>query len=211
MKTMNLSLFGFVFVLLAALFAEAQSLSSVKVLGVTYSGSGCPQGSVQTVISPEVNQFSILYDNFTMDVGGQTNETTDTKSCEVQIRMKLPFGTALNVESADFRGFISLDGGVIAHHQVQHQVGSNKLATFGFGNQIFQGPVQKNYLIQSQKPDFKLPKALRCLPLKKEVTLSVRTRIKMTGGEGARLGLMTVDSADGRIEQRYVLSLTRCF
>lgn len=190
--------------------AQAQNIRDIQVLGVTYQGSGCPQGSVNTVFSPDVSAFSILYDQFVMDVGGQTQETTDTKSCEVQIRVKLPFGTALNVESADFRGFVSLDGGVFAQHEVQHQIGSNKLASFGFGSQLFQGPVQKNYLIQSQKPNFKLSKLLRCLPLKREVTLSVRTRIKMTGGEGARLGLMSVDSADGKIEQKYLVSLTRC-
>ncbi|MGZ5278586.1 MAG: DUF4360 domain-containing protein [Pseudobdellovibrionaceae bacterium] len=211
MKTMTVSMLGLALILISAFAAEAKDLSSLKVTGVTYAGSGCPQGSVQTVFSPDAGQFSILYNSFSLNVGGATLESTDTRGCEVSINLKLPFGYAINVESADFRGFVALDGGVIAQHTVDHKVGSNKLATYGFGTQIFTGPTQENYFIRSEKPKINLPKLVQCLPLKQNTTLMVRTRVKMTGGDGPRQGLMTVDSADGQIEQRYVLSLRRCF
>ena len=56
----------------------------------------------------------------------------------MQIRLKSPFGYKVQVETADFRGFVALDGGVVAEHTVNHQVGSNRLASYGFGAQIFQ-------------------------------------------------------------------------
>jgi hypothetical protein len=211
MKTMSLSLFGLAFVLLGAFASEAADLSSVQITSVTYKGSGCPDGSVHTVFSPASGQFSILYDAFSVNVGGITRETTDVRGCEVNIGLKLPFGYAINVESADFRGFVALDGGVIAQHTVDHQVGSNKLASYGFGTQIFAGPKQENFLIQSQRPNIKLPKLLQCLPLKQNTNLMVRTHVKITGADGPRQGQLTVDSADGQIEQKYVLSLRKCF
>lgn len=211
MKNANLIMLSLVLVLLSAFTADAADLSSVKITGVNFQGSGCPQGSVHTAFSPQSGQFSILYDAFTLNVGGPTMQNTDVRGCEVRIDLKLPFGYAINVESADFRGFVSLDGGVIAQHTVDHQVGSNKLATYGFGTQIFAGPKQETYFIQSQKPNIRLPKLLQCLPLKQNTTLMVRTHVKITGADGPRIGLMTVDSADGQIEQKYVLSLRRCF
>jgi hypothetical protein len=209
-KTNPLALFFMAVLFLSALAVRAADMSSVKVTGVTYQGSGCPQGSVNSVFSPGNTQFSLLYDAFTLNVGGPTMQNTDVMGCEVSVNLRLPFGYTISVDSADFRGFVSLDGGVVAQHTVDHQVGSNKLATYGFGTQLFSGPTQQNYFIQSQKPNLKLPKFLACLPLKQNVTLMVRTRVKMTGAEGPRLGLMTVDSADGRIEQKYALSLRRC-
>ena len=116
MKSIHFTLFSLALVLLSAFAADAADLNSVKVTGVSYQGSGCPQGSVQTVFSPENGQFSILYDSFSLNVGGPTMQNTDVRGCEVLINLKLPFGYAINVESADFRGFVSLDGGVIAQH-----------------------------------------------------------------------------------------------
>lgn len=212
MKTNSLSLLAFLFVLLVAVFAaEAADLRDVRITGVSYSGSGCPQDTVSTAFSPDTSSFSILYSAMNLNVGGPTIQSTDTRSCEVQIRVRLPFGYGINVESADFRGFVSLDGGVVAHNEVQTQIDSNPLAALGFGVQVFAGPRQENYLLRAQRPNLQLPKALLCLPLKRDRTLTVKTRIKMTGGEGARLGMMSVDSADGRIEQKYLLSLRRCF
>ncbi len=208
--TNPLSLFFMAVIFLSALAVRAADMSSVRVTGVTYQGSGCPQGSVTPVFSPENSQFSLLYSAFTLNVGGATMQTTDTMGCEVLINLRVPFGYTVNVDSADFRGFISLDGGVIAQHSVEHQINSNKLASYGFGTQLFAGPTQQNYLVQSQKPNIKLSKLLACLPLKQNITLKVRTHVKMTGADGPHLGLLTVDSADGRIEQKYALSLRRC-
>jgi hypothetical protein len=210
-RTFAVLTFGFLATLLASELATAGRLDGVQVVNVSYQGDGCPQGSVQTAFAPNVSEFSILYSALTMNVGGPTGQTTDSRGCEVQIRLKVPFGYTINVESADFRGFVSLDGGVMAQHSVEHQVGTNRLATYGFGTQLFVGPRSENYLIRSQKPNLQLPRLLQCLPLRRETTLSVRTHIKMTGGETSHLGLLAVDSADGKIEQKYSLSLKRCF
>lgn len=191
--------------------AQAQVLGGTQFNGLSYGGSGCPQGSVNTVFSPDSGQFSILYSAFSLNVGGYTQQTTDTMSCDVVLNFRLPFGYALNVESADFRGSVVLDNGVVAQHTVEHQINENKLATFGFGVQLFAGPRQENYFIQSQKPNLKLPKLVQCLPLKQNVNLKIKTRVKMTGATSSRVGILTVDSADGQLEQKYYLSLRKCF
>lgn len=208
MKTTSLSFFGFVFILLAAVFSEAQDLGSVQVLNVSYGGTGCPAGSVDTTFAPQNNQFSVLYGAFEVAVGGEVPLKNDQKMCDVRIDLRLPQGTTLNIEAADFRGFVLLDHGVSADHSVDHQVGSTKVSNFGFGTQTFNGPIQDTYFIQNIRPNLK--DKVKCHPHKNDITIKIKTRIKMKGGDPTRMGLMTVDSADGKIEQKYHVSLRPC-
>lgn len=190
--------------------ALAQNLKSTRLTSVDHGGSGCPQGSVRTIFSPESGQFSVLYSAFNLSVGGSTSESTDVMGCEVNLNFRVPFGYSLQVDQADFRGSVALDPGVVAQHSVDHQLNNNKLASFGFGTQIFAGPVNDVYFVQSQRPNLQLPKLLACLPLRRDVQLKIRTRVKMTGATSSRIGILTVDSADGQLEQRYQLSLRKC-
>ncbi len=205
------SFLGALLTLLMSAASFAADLHSVQILDVHYNGAGCPAGSVDTTFSPDNAEFSILYDAFTMQVGGQTGQTTDAKNCEVQIHMHVPYGYAVNVDSADFRGFVGLDSGVFAEQNVNHQFGSNRFATYGFGAQIFAGPRQENYFLRSIRPTTRLSKLLQCFPVRQDTNLSIRTHIKMTGGNSSHQGLMTVDSTDGKVEQHYKVSLRSCF
>jgi len=209
LKTTSFSLIGFIFVLMAAFYAEAQDLGQVQVLDVTYGGTGCPGGTVDTTFAPQNNQFSVLYSAFDVSVGGDAPAGNDQKSCDVHIQLRLPPGATLNVEAADFRGFVALDEGVSAQHSVDHKVGSTKVSNFGFGTQTFQGPYQDAYFIQNIRPNVKDNKP-KCHPHKNEIAVKIRTRIKMKGGDQNHQGLMTVDSADGKLEQKYHFTLRKC-
>src|SRR4051812_3639288 len=41
----------------------------------TYSGAGCPQGSVSAALSPDSRELSILFDNYIVRAGGASART----------------------------------------------------------------------------------------------------------------------------------------
>lgn len=187
------------------------SLANFQVRDLKYSGDGCPANTVQVIMAPDNSSFSVLYDAFTMEAGGSTSQSTDTKSCTLKFEIDIPKGKYVDIKAADFRGFASLAKGVVVEQTVRHQVGFNKLANSGLGFQLLVGPTEGDYVVTSSKPTTKISKLLACLPLKDETQIILKTRIKMTGASNNRPGLMTVDTTDGRIEHKFYLNLKSCF
>lgn len=109
-----------------------QAQTPVSFRGVTYSGSGCPQGTVSTVTSPDGTSLSILFDEFRAEVpqydGNNDNEsvpgrgrpnqrntvTLAHRKCALSFIADLPPGTkADSLEiSLEARGATILDPGV---------------------------------------------------------------------------------------------------
>lgn len=119
-------------VLASMVFVTALQAQSVSFKGVTYSGSGCPQGTVSTAISPDGSSLSVLFDEFRAEVpqydgnndndghtnrGRRNNRNTATLShrkCALSFIADLPPGTkADSLEiSLEARGATILDPGV---------------------------------------------------------------------------------------------------
>src|SRR5690348_6670063 len=51
-------------------------------------GTGCPQGSVSTVLSPDGQSLSLIFEQFSLEVGGTTGRKTDQKFCHVGVPIK---------------------------------------------------------------------------------------------------------------------------
>jgi hypothetical protein len=175
---------------------------------ITYGGDGCPQGSLSAVLSPDASEITIFFDAFQTRVGADL--TTARAACEVKLNIRKPKLWSYKIESVDFRGFVFLDRGVRAEQKVDFQNGP-AMAGFNksFGYQRFSGPINQNYTLSTIKP-LNGPDLLSCLPAKKNVELKIRSSIELKGGGGAQGGMMTVDSVDGRVIQKYRLSWISC-
>ncbi len=122
------------FLVLASMVYASVVLAQTQVSfrEITYSGSGCPQGTVSTAISPDGSSLSVLFDEFRAEVpqydgindndghpgrGRQNNRNTTTlahKKCALSFVADLPPGTKadsleINLEA---RGATILDPGV---------------------------------------------------------------------------------------------------
>lgn len=199
-------------VLMISLVANAQSFhpSKVRVQYAKHSGSGCPHGSVQAVLAPDASAITILYDRFEARAGGGSGVGDAESECRVEVKLDIPLLWSVNVDSVDVRGFVSLERGMTAYQDIRVQTGIGKNPfNFGFGLQQWRGPVQKNFILSSAKP-LEGPNWLSCIPAKDETKINLRTRLKVERGAHDREGLITVDSADGRLIQRYKLSWRNC-
>lgn len=182
--------------------------SEIALEGVSYGGPGCPQGTVTTILSPDASELTVLFDAFDARVGADQSNTE--MNCEVRLNIRKPRLWSYKIESVDFRGFVHLDAGVRAEQRVMFQNGPSHAGfNKSFGYQRFNGPISQNYLLTTVKP-LNGPDLLSCLPAKKNVELKIRSTVELKGGGGAKGGMMTVDSADGRMIQKYRLSWISC-
>ena len=187
--------------------ASAQQL---QLQSVEYAGTGCPQGSVTAQLAPDGSALTVLYDRFDLRVGADT--TQGMQDCKIVLRLKKPLLAGFRIESADFRGFIYLDPGVVADQQVRVGSGSIKelrQITTEFGYQRWQGPVNQNFNLTTVRP-LKTPPILDCIPPRENTQIVIESKIRVGQAGGSRIGQLTVDSVDGRIVQRYNLKWVNC-
>jgi hypothetical protein len=79
---------------------------------VTYGGTGCPQGSVGSIISEDGTTMTLIFDSYVASMGSGISITESRKNCQLNIDLLYPAGFQYSVFSADYRGYVALDKGV---------------------------------------------------------------------------------------------------
>ncbi|HVY51510.1 MAG TPA: DUF4360 domain-containing protein [Devosia sp.] len=116
-------------------FAYADDIS----LGTPgYGGTGCPGGSVDTVLSPDAKSLSILFDSYVVDAGGDTGKTFDRKSCNIAIPVHVPQGLSISVLAIDYRGSNTVPAGGQTDFNVEYFFAGTRGPTF---KKTFKGPI----------------------------------------------------------------------
>ncbi len=197
--------------LLLTIKSWALAPGQVSIEYVALEGRGCPAGSVAVQLAPDASSFTVLYDQFQLD--GRAASLAEIKTeCKVTIKLRKPLLLGFAVESMDMRGFIQLDAGVRASQKVTVKsgaVGPIRQLQSDFGYEQWQGPVQQNYLISTLKP-IRRPEILNCIPPRKDTKIEISSKLQIQNLSSGRVGLMMVDSADGRMVQKYNLRWTNC-
>ena len=88
---------------------SANTTPTPTMLNPTYNGSGCPQGSVSTALSPDKTALSVLYDEFRLiDTARRRILTTN---CQLKIPIHVPKGLQVSIVQMDYRGFADVPKG----------------------------------------------------------------------------------------------------
>ncbi len=185
----------------------AQSLSIEEV---QYSGTGCPQGSVSIELAPDASSFTVLYDRFDLRVGAESTE--GMMDCLIRVRLKKPRQMGFRIESADFRGFVQLDPGVVGVQKIRltsGTVGASRKALAEFGYEKWKGPINENFVISALGP-VEPPEVVDCAPARERSVIVLDSKIRIRKAGGSRVGQITIDSVDGRLTQKYNLRWTDC-
>lgn len=110
--------------------------SQVYINGITYGGTGCPQGSLSSFISADrqtfVNawtftavvadlyvpyRFTLIFDEYVASIGPGVAITENRKNCQLDIDLQYPSGFQYSVFNADYRGYAALDANVTGTQQ----------------------------------------------------------------------------------------------
>jgi len=86
--------------------------AQITIIESSYSGSGCPQGTVSTSTSPDKTVITYGFDQFQTYIGPGTKASDHSKNCQLHLNLKYPGGFQYAVVDATYHGFARLDKGV---------------------------------------------------------------------------------------------------
>ncbi len=183
--------------------------AGLLITEVISGGAGCPQGTVQVVMSPDATAMTVLYDAFHLNV--KDANSVAIMDCEVRVKFEKPAATNFGIESADFRGFVSLEPGLVALQKVHVRSGSTReerLASAEFAEQRWIGPVNEEFILTTHRPSG--VEMVGCHPTREKTRVVIRSRIRINSRRSGGSGQLTVDSVDGRVAQKFNLKWQSC-
>jgi hypothetical protein len=135
-------------VALSALASAVPASADDIALGVPgYGGSGCPAGSVSTVLSPDMKTLSLIFDQYEVSAGGTTGRSYERKSCNVAIPVHVPNGYSISIFSVDYRGFNHLPRGATSQFNVEYFFAGGRGPAF---RRTFWGEQESDYFINNE-------------------------------------------------------------
>jgi len=91
---------------------DAPSGHDIAIQAVTYGGTGCPDNTVQGLLSDDRTTITLSFDQYTVQSGPNIPATERRKFCQLQLKLKYPGGFQYSVFGADYRGYGSLEKSV---------------------------------------------------------------------------------------------------
>ncbi|KAG7123068.1 putative secreted protein like [Verticillium longisporum] len=85
--------------------------NEIQIVSAQFSGSGCPQGSVSTTISPDRTVITFGFDRFQTYIGPGIPFAERTKNCNLHLNLRYPSGFQFAVVESTYHGFAQLDQG----------------------------------------------------------------------------------------------------
>ncbi len=171
----------------------------IEIQNFQYQGTGCKPGSVASMLSPDAKSFTLLFDNFIVE---NASETPATKNCVVQFHLKVPQGWALALYTLDYRGYVDIRERAVGRMRSAYNFLPDMDKEKEVGHYREVGPQQKDYFYRQMTPansaDYSTCKG-------KHRHLRINTAITVKG-----TGVMTVDSQNGEIVQKYGIAWKRC-
>jgi hypothetical protein len=176
----------------------------ITVTGVTFSGTGCPAGSVGTFLSADGSTYTLIFDSFTAAVNAGA-AAVNTVGCSVKLALKYPNGYSMSVSQQTYRGSVQLDSKVTAAQS----------ATYNFGLPIplasassqFTGPVDQDF---TRTENVTLA-ALALSPCNGAGTLTINTSLSVSNrANSAGQGIFTESSQDGKLTSQLGLQWYKC-
>lgn len=85
-----------------------------------YGGTGCPQGTVGTTLSPDNKVLSVIFDAFMAQAGKGAGVSIDRKTCNLAVPVHVPQGLSVSVLKVDYRGYTYVPSGAMARFNVEY-------------------------------------------------------------------------------------------
>ncbi|MBY0383746.1 DUF4360 domain-containing protein [bacterium] len=196
------------FIFLLVTIATAMASADDIALGEpAYGGTGCPQGTVGTTLSPDNKVLSVIFDAFMAQAGKGAGVSIDRKTCSLAVPIHVPQGLSVSVLKVDYRGYTFVPTGAMARFSVEYFLKSfNSESTGPKGSRTFLGPVDKDYIISNELA----LSGIVWSACGQDVNLRINTSMLAKTNTKNQDVLATVDSADIAAGMVYHLQWKKC-
>ena len=191
------------FLAAALTLAQTALADGLRLGDPGYGGTGCPAGSASATLSPDQTSLSILFDQFTVEAGGNTQKMVDRKSCNIAIPVHVPQGYSVSLFTVDYRGFNFLPYGARSALNAEYffagQAGPRT-------SRNFYGSLNSNYLFSNQLSTEQLVWS----PCGASTNLRINASMMVQSNSSRQQALATVDSADIKSGLVFHIQWRRC-
>ncbi|KAL9096063.1 MAG: hypothetical protein Q9165_001585 [Trypethelium subeluteriae] len=184
--------------------SNAPNASQVQIESITYGGTGCPQGTVASVISDDRTTMTLIFDSYVASMGSGIAITENRKNCQLNINLQYPGGFQYSIFSADYRGFAELDAGVNGTQQSTYYFSGQTAQVSTQSN--FVGPMDGDYLVHDQAQSI----STIWSPCGANGALNINSQVRVAGSKSTLNGLMTTDSVDTKFTQIVYFNWQTC-
>lgn len=186
----------------------ASTPSGVFIKNIRYNGTGCPAYSVSKNLSRDAKAFTLTFSDYIAEVGPGVSRREARKNCQVTVDLDFPMGWQYAVMSFDYRGFASLDRGVVAEQGVSYYFqgqgytgrSSSRLRGEFDDDWQFRDRIGLDTYVWSPCGE------------KRALNINSYIKVKNRNRRNKRAeGIIGTDSMDGQITQQYGLTWRRCY
>jgi len=124
----------------ALAIASAPADAQAKLVSMSYSGSGCPQGSASKEYDAQINSGRWFFDGISAQIGPNVAASQSTQNCEVQLSIQTAAGWRFVVKGKN-AGTTSMTVRV----NLQDGVAASSITTYNIAGGSSQGTVRYDY------------------------------------------------------------------
>lgn len=186
--------------------ALAQGALPFSIERFTAIGTGCRPGSVAANVAQDSQAITILFDNFVVEATPERR--LQAKVCDIDMQLKVPSGWSVALVTADTRGYASLQDAESFGRVRSLYAFARTPEPATVLDKKFTGPLDQDYQLRNEDTI----ESLEWSPCGGRRVLRLRTRIQAHLAPRSRTGatLITVDSLDHAVTQKYALQWKRC-
>ncbi|KAL2872921.1 hypothetical protein SGCOL_011936 [Colletotrichum sp. CLE4] len=181
----------------------------IQIASASFSGSGCPQGSVSTTISPDRTVITFGFDKFQTYIGPGLSVAERSKNCALHLSLKYPGGFQFALVDSTYHGYAQLEDGVTGTFYSTYFFSQDAAATSTTQTSIAGGGIWLNGQVYT-KQDTIPTAALIYSPCGATGILNVNNRIALTSKNPQAYGSITDDDATVAFTQQINIKWLPC-
>jgi len=174
----------------------------VSISELTHGGNGCRPGTVSNSISSDGQAITIFFSDYVVSTD---QRRLARKNCNLAITVQSEPGWEFSVVGADVRGFANISERAVGRFAIRHNFDAEPGPSVQ--DTVINGPSAGEFMTQVALTADQA-RWSGCRPGARKLRLATSALVEMR--RGALGSMMSVDSIDGELRQRYTLRWRQC-
>ncbi|KAM0284876.1 hypothetical protein ACHAQH_001797 [Verticillium albo-atrum] len=191
---------------------EALDKAKITISKASHSGSGCPQGTVTSVVSAHLalQVITFGFDQFQTYIGPGASYTERSKNCQLHLNLQYPAGFSFAVVDSVYHGFALLDPGVTGNFFSTYYFSADAAKTSTTQTSIRGGGPWANGQVYTKQDFVPAGEIVRSPCGGSQATLNVNNRIALNSDKPEAFGMITNDDATVSLQQQVHIEWYKC-
>jgi hypothetical protein len=184
---------------------------SFEIASLQTSGTGCPQGTVTANVSPDLQAFTLGFDDYGVKIPFKDDDPTkppqraDRENCLIILSLRYDPGFRFAIVQVNYEGGAQLQNkNVVGKQQSTYRFQGQSGGATAFTP--FKGPLDKIFLFTDKvgAPVFSPCGAVRALQINTVLT------VNNFAGKPTDFGSIAQDIIDGELSEKYTITWEKC-